>query len=699
MMPHMNYPGKLTPQQLGTDLRMLSSSIARELYLAIQKLAAYPPSHPTRREAVVWVFLLLKDWLKFKHCFQLETDGENLWTEHVILERDSFVKSLAHLFKRNQVRKVRFYDWVREDELHFFIDHVNSLREPLATRLCQQGITSIEVSSWLYGKRQPKAGMPKEDGNSFTVRELAKDELKRNPSIALEIVLDRFEKMEAKSAFRKEVLCAVTEEVFGCFSSDLICRLTREKLRGNISTRQFEGLMQQIDKHPQAKALRFDLGENLKGTEFDEGVHKLYFEGFASDVLENSLERMSSEDFRFSLSALLGRGKDDKLRSILDNLIGQLLKCDISSRRRSLNLIKSAADLLIDHAALFSYLNRTLLDSWRGQKGTFEILDVLCFLAEKLLVHQSYLDFGTILDYLKEKILEEPLAYRKEVLQKTLDRLTSSEVINTLIADMSRMEDGKAFEIARCLESINNNEVMEKLSRMLNHPQSIKRVICLRILARMGDQGIEPISRLFEEWGLSASAKKKSLDPENKIRIYEVAEALAGSRSQGAAKLLERILGVEDTQIKLKMISVLKNSDVPQVFSLLRVLAFDAQPQIRRKTIDALRGKVWHGDLEWLKALYFDDHRNLKELIDVIAELRSQEAEDFLASLLTVDKRLRREPAAQIRILEVLSKREGGPAREEVWRLKQRLNAGPTSSLRRLVLKRKVNQLIRQATE
>ncbi|MCJ7508490.1 MAG: HEAT repeat domain-containing protein [candidate division Zixibacteria bacterium] len=694
----------LTPDQLKTDLRQLSLNIVREMYLASQKLLAYSISHPAREKTVNSAFLHLRNWLQFKFYYQIETDGKTLWTEKIMLEDNYFVRSFVSLLWKHHLKEVKFYDWITPEELSLFIDSLNPFeREPLLC-LSQHNITSIEINPLI---QRSSRFVAEPLGEKYTVENLAQEELERNPSTIIKIALDRFDQGKVVTNFRKEVLYSVAGKVFAGLSPSLICQLVEQELKTNGFSPELAKFMQLVNEHPQRELLLIDLDRTFRRAKLPLQDYATYFEKYCSYppgesneyLLKDQITIESEDDFLLFLSDLLKAGEYNKFRLILDGLIEQLTSKSITTRSKSLSLVKSATPLLMADQTLVSYLNGSLIEVWDEQKQTFEILDALCFLAESSLVHQLYSDFKLILDFLKRKTVEETSPYKQEVFRKALIRLTGTEVVNRLIGDMNKSDGGKLFEIGECLRCISTREVAERLSRMTNHPHPARRVMSLGILAEMGNEGKTFVSQLLTGKEIASELEKERIGPKNRVRIFEIIEVLSRAKKKEGIELLRKLCQSRDTEVRLKIASGLKDSYDPKVLTLLRGLAVDTEPQVRLEAIRSLKNKVSSRDLEWLKAIYFEEDKNLEELICVIANLNSEDGDRFLFQALTQDKRLRKHPHCQIRILEVLSKRGKILPKEQTRKLKYELERKSLFPFKKLILRRRVNQLILQLYE
>jgi hypothetical protein len=261
---------------------------------------------------------------------------------------------------------------------------------------------------------------------------------------------------------------------------------------------------------------------------------------------------------------------------------------------------------------------------------------------------------------------------------------------------MSKAENGKLFEIAECLKLINTIEVAERLSRMINHPQSAKRIISLKILVQMGQQGMEYIYKALFDEGLILNPKQKNLNQLAKTRILEIVGILKYAKNEKGLELLEELCEIGNTEIRLKIASELRQFDSRRAVGLLKRLAVDAEAEIRREAIKSLKLKVCAEDMEWLKAIYFEDDYNLEQLAAIMAGLECKEANKFLCEILTQDKRLEKDLMAKIHILEVLSKKGRIVPQGKMLNLKYEMTSKPHFGLRKLVLKKKVEEIVGQ---
>ncbi|HEX9917107.1 MAG TPA: HEAT repeat domain-containing protein [candidate division Zixibacteria bacterium] len=694
----------LTPDQLKTDLRQLGLGIVREMYLASQKLLAYSISHPAREKAVNSAFLHLRNWLQFKFYYQIETDGRALWTEKIRLEDNYFVRSFVSLLRKHHLEEVKFYDWITPVELSYFIDSLSHFQKDPLSRLLQHNITSIEINP-LIQRSSRFVAEPRGDG--YTVESLAQEELKGNPSTIIKIALDRFDQGEVVTNFRKEVLCSVAGKVFAGLSPSLTCQLIEQELKANGSLAKFEKLIQLANEHPQRELLLTELDRSLRRAKLPSQDYATYFETYCSYppgksneyLLKDQIIIESEDDFLSFVSDLLKAGEYSKLRLILDGLIEQLTSKSITTRSKSLSLVKSATPMLMTDQTLVSYLNGSLIEVWDEQKQTFEILDALCFVAETSLIHQLYSDFRLILDFLKGKTKEEASPYKQEVFRKALVRLTGTEVVNKLIGDMNKSDGGELFEIGECLKCINTKEAAERLSRMINHPHPARRVMSLGILAEMENGGKTFVSQLLADEEIASELEKERIGPKNRVRIFEIIEVLSRAKKKEGIELLRKLCQFRDAEVRLKIASGLKGSYNPEALILLRGLAVDLEVQVRLEAIRSLKNKVSSRDLEWLKAIYFEEDKNLEELICVIANLKFEDGDRFLFQALTQDKRLRKHPHCQIRILEVLSKRGRIVSKEQTRKLKYEWERKSLFPFKKLILRRRVNQLILELYE
>lgn len=657
----MNSP-EISLKEEELDIKAVSLDILRQLYSASKKLLLYPLGHPITNETLKKPLEWLNGIFRFKNTFVIQTFGERLLAEGLLLDETVFVKGFLLDLKKHNIKSVEFSADLALGDLYHFLNKLLEPRSPtddyFQKFLDSKGVKTITINSLnpltLYNFDETVINSPKA---KFLLHERVKELIFTNPGILLfyyqgklknddqiayklgvdlrltflansfssvlsempeETVLDVFKQFIYSTNWLGEIPNA---EVF-----DGVRRLWKDYSRKNDNVSvllSVYDLFKSVGATPEILDFVFDKGAmaRLKAIRDAEEII-----GFlkSSQAREVDFDHLKRTVFKLAI---------ENHNSSLEQLLEQLLACltvrHTDTRQRGLRLTIKAVDTLADGSfwELYNGLIKGTLQMALKPKSGSEIVELVARIAEKSASLCRWEEFKICIQTLKN-IAQESSENKEKLANDRLAELGDSPVIVDILVDAVITGKGGS-ELYEAISSIASKKVASSLVEKIDSSAKAVRARVIKALIGMGKVIGPEITRILA----SIVGDGEKTDDETWYRMRNIMRVIGHIKYIEALPYFEVLTGWRQKRIKLEAVSACEAMESPATGAILSKLALDSDNEVRKAAVVAM-GMSGHPDMVKYLRMLFDDERSARVLlIAALGRIGGSHVRDILIDL------------------------------------------------------------------
>lgn len=644
------------------DIKSVSLDILRQLYSASRKLLLYPLGHPITDETLKKPLERLNDIFRFKITFVIQTFGERLLAEGLLLDETVFVNGFLFDLKKHNIKSVKFSADLVLGDLYHFLSKLLEAKSPtddyFQKFLDSKGVKTIAVNDpnllTLYNFDEAVIGSPKA---RFLLYDRVRELIFANPDVLVfyyqgmlrnddqvaqklgvdlrltflancfsstvseipeKTILDVFKQFIFSSNWLGEI--PNTEVLEG------ICRLWKDytKKSDNVSILlSVYGLFKSVGATPEVLESVFDKDAlmRLKAVRDAEEITSLLK---SSQVREIDFNHLKKTVFRLAVENYI-----NPLKQLLLQLLACLTVEDIDTRQRGLRLTIRAVDTLADGSfwEMFNNFIRQVLQMALSPKSGSEIVELVARIAERSASTYRWEELKICVQTLKS-IARESSEYKKKLANARLVELGDSPVIIDILVDAVITAKGGS-ELYEAISSITSQKVASSLVEKIDSSDKAVRARVIKALVGMGRVIGSEITRILAS--IVGSGEQDNDDIWYRMR--NIMRVIGRIKYIEALPYFEVLTNWRQKRIKLEVISACEAMESPATGAILSKLAVDSDGEVRKAAVVAI-GMSGHPDMvKYLRALFNDGRSDRVLLIAALGRIGGSYARDTIIDL------------------------------------------------------------------
>jgi HEAT repeat protein len=269
--------------------------------------------------------------------------------------------------------------------------------------------------------------------------------------------------------------------------------------------------------------------------------------------------------------------------------------------------------------------------------------------------------------------LHDEVSYSEEVRDVAKDFLKEVSEESTLTILTNQLKDLRALQntriIEEILESLDKDQVAQKLSEIFTVDHRPTRISSLRVLSKLGQSSISALGSLLSDINVFGREEKTQLlIDEHWYKVRNAIYVLGSIPDPSSVEILVKLNSDPDPRVRLEVIKALEKIGEERSVDALLTFLKDKDEEVRKSAIGSLSVA---GDRRSLKSLIDHFHHNRKDKMVSLAAIgkivlriqgSGEEAMGFLLKLLSEEnsgvKDLSRRQKEEIKIttLNILGK-------------------------------------------
>ncbi len=657
----MNSP-EITLKEEELDIKAVSLDILRQLYSASKKLLLYPLGHPITNETLKKPLEWLNDIFRFKNTFVIQTFGERLLAEGLLLDETVFVKGLSLDLKKHNIKSVEFSANLALGDLYHFLNKLLEPRSPtndyFQRYLDSKGVRTIKINGLnplpLYNFDETVIGSPRA---KYFLHKRVKELILANPDVLFSYYFGKLKNddqvahklgVDLRLPFLansfSSVLSEMPEEaildVFKqfIFSSnwlgeipdvkvlESIRHLWKDYSRRNNNVRvllSVYNLFKSVGATPEILDLVFDKGAlaRLKAIRDAEEII-----GFlkSSQAREVDFDYLKRTVFKLAVENHL-----DALEQLLEQLLSCLDVKHTDTRQRGLRLTIKAVETLADGSfwEMFNGLVKGVVKMALKLESNPEIVELVGWIANKSVSLHRWDELKICIQTLKN-IARKSSRDKKKLADDRLAELGDSSIIVDILVDAVVTGKGDS-ELYESISSIASQKIALSLIEKIDSSDKTVRARVIKALIGMGKSIGPEVTRILA----NIIGEGEKTDDETWYRMRNIMRVIGHIKYIEALPYFEVISGWRQKRIKLEVISACEAMESPATGAILSRLAVDSDDEVRKAAVVAM-GMSGHPDMVKYLRILFDDERSARVLLIVaLGRIGGSYARDILIDL------------------------------------------------------------------
>lgn len=640
---------------LKINLKELSESILRELYLAEKKLSFYTRNHPAIERTLEKPFSYLNSYFQIKNSLVIRVEGKKIWASGILVSDSIATRALISDFSVFNLQNVVFLPQVTVAELYAFLNRLqekiapNKLNLDLSRYLKEQNVNSILVN----GKVGEELNFQSFSGQDFSEPEkdkyqaerILKKVLKSNPDIMAEMAWHSFNQtLKLSPDFRLEAYVRVLPAALNESDEQILFGSLFKKIEANlknISEQNLRGFKILLKMFPDPTKKEHLIGR-LKNLFFTLNLPQQIFESVLDEtskikvkVYEKSEELLESlksarieksqlKEWPELFHKLIQLRQSEKLKSLILALVSGLVSGQEIFRQNCYTVLQNLIDILSrSPEEEVSYHLKDLLTT-KAEKE--EIKQLLLYWAQRCLETRDYAGLAELAEKLENKTPE------------IRTYLNQPEQLNQIIEELKRSPQQK-WAFKRILKFIGTSEVAAKLMELFTHPDRNLRQVALSVLTELGPISATVFARMFmDQKNWQRNSDKITLTAPSWYKIRNILHLWGRINFFDSWEILEQKLADPDPKVRREIAKTLEKIGGERSIALLSLLVNDRSVSVRKTAILGLGLIGTEKEIPVLKSLFQKDALWGLAVIYAIKNIGGKEAKKFFLEILDTEK-------------------------------------------------------------
>ncbi len=640
---------------LKINLKELSESILRELYLAEKKLSFYTKNHPAIERTLEKPFSYLNSYFQIKNSLFIRVEGKKIWASGILVSDSIATRALISDFSVFNLQSLVILPQVTITELYTFLNRLqekiapNKFNLDLSRYLKDQNVNTILVNNpvgeelnFLASEAQDS---PEPEKDKYQAERIIKKVLKSDPDLMAEMAWHSFNQtLKLSPDFRLEAYLRVLPAALNELDEQLLFGSLSKKIEANlknISEQNLRGFKMLLKMFPDPTKKEHLIGR-LKSLFFTLNLPQQTFESVLDEtskikikVYEKSEELLESlKSARIEKNQLpewpelfhkfIGLRQSEKLKSLILALTSGLVSGQEIFRQNCYTVLQNLIEILSQSPEEeVSYHLKDLLATKAEQE---EISRLLLYWTQKCLQTRDYSGLAELAEKLENKTPE------------IRDYLNRPEQLNQITEDLKKSPQQK-WAFKKILKFIGTAEVVTKLTGLFTHPDRNLRQVSLSVLTELGPISARVFARMFmdqENW--QRGSDKISLTVPSWYKIRNILHLWGGINFFDSWEILEQKLTDPDPKLRREIAKTLEKIGGERSIALLSLLINDKSVQVRKTAILGLGLIGTEKQIPVLKALFRKDTPWGLAVIYAIKNIGGKEAKKFFLEILDKEK-------------------------------------------------------------
>lgn len=322
-----------------------------------------------------------------------------------------------------------------------------------------------------------------------------------------------------------------------------------------------------------------------------------------SEIIVNTLKysdpsQVDPTDLRKTIFKLAAVGQRDYLNDLLDQLIRSLSSATNELRQKALHLVATAGEVLVTGGFYDDYnsLCREAVRLALLPTETLEPIELTIEFAWQAIKERRWQELKFLVRTLKG--IRDDRSHpdsKRNLASRKLTEISESSLLADTVSSM--MENGPSEDTGEFFEALGNlgsRDIIRTLSDKIAHPDINIRSRVIKLLVNMKNESAEILSQMLGEW--VAKYEGKAIDDQHWYYLRNILRILRDVQAEEALPYLEIMTGWSDFRLKLEIIKTLEGMRAEDAGKLLEKLSGDQDPEIRKAAIIAM-GLTGHPDM------------------------------------------------------------------------------------------------------
>ncbi len=640
---------------LKTNLKELSESILRELYLAEKKLSFYTRNHPAIERTLEKPFSYLNSYFQIKNSLVIRLEGKKIWASGILVSDSIATRALISDFSVFNLQNVVFLPQVTVSELYIFLNRLqekiapNKLNLDLSRYLKEQNVSSILVNGKVGEELNPTVYQTQDyaepEKDKYQAERIIKKVLLANPDLMAEMAWHSFKPtLKLSPDFRLETYLKVLPMVLSEIDEQMVYASLSKKIESNLKTiseenlRGFKLLLKMFPdpgkkEHliGRLKSLFFTL--NLPARIFESVLDetskikiKVYekSEELLEGLKSSRIDKNQLAEWPELFHKFIGLRQSEKLKSLILALVSGLVSGQEIFRQNCYTVLQNLIDILSQSPEEeVSYHLKDLLSTKAEQK---EISQLLLYWTQKCLQTRDYSGLAELAEKLENKTPE------------IREYLNQPDNLNQITEDLKKSPQQK-WAFKKILKFIGTAEVVTKLTGLFTHPDRNLRQVSLSVLTELGPISAQVFSRMFmDQKNWQRGSDKISLTVPSWYKIRNILHLWGRINFFDSWEILEQKLNDSDPKVRREIAKTLEKIGGERSILLLSGLINDRSVSVRKTAILGLGLIGTEKEIPALKKLFQKDAAWGLAVIYAIKNIGGEEAKKFFLEILDKEK-------------------------------------------------------------
>lgn len=640
---------------LKINLKELSESILRELYLAEKKLSFYTRNHPAIERTLEKPFGYLNSYFQIKNSLVIRVEGKKIWASGILVSDSIATRALISDFSVFNLQNVVLLPQVTISELYIFLNRLqekiapNKLNLDLSRYLKEQNINTILVNSKI-GEELNFQGYPTQDFSQlekdrYQAERIIRKVLLRNPDLMVEMAWHSFNQtLKLSPDFRLEAYLKVLPSVLNEIDEQMVYASLSQKIEANLKTvteQNLRGIKLLLKMFPDPGKKEHLIG-HLKSLFFTLNLPAPIFESVLDEtskikvkVYEKSeelLESLKSTKMEKNQLAewpelffkFIRLRQSEKLKSLILALVSGLISDDRIFRRNCFTVLQNFIDILSQNPEEEgSYHLKDLLTTNAEQE---EVSQLLLFWTQKCLETRDYAGLAELVKKLENKA------------PSISDFLNQPANLNQITADLKKSPQQK-WTFKKILKFIGTSEVVAKLTGLFTHPDRNLRQVSLSVLTELGPISARVFARMFmDQKNWQRSSDRITLTSSSWYMIRNILHLWGRINFFDAWEILEQKLSDPDFKVRREIAKTLEKIGGERSIQILSRLINDKTVSVKKTAILGLGLIGSEKEIPVLKRLFQKDAPWGLAVVYAIKNIGGEEAKRFFLEILDKEK-------------------------------------------------------------
>ncbi len=665
-------------EEIKTATGHLEINILKEIGAAVKRLGMYPAEHPAAIKATEKPFLTLQETFEETDHLTISQVADKIIVNGKSVAGDLLPERLKEEFQEQSINSLTFFNTLTKEEfgkfLNFFVKPLDKKvpKKSLTEFLDQNKIISIQVNELRYELvSEDEVVVKSEVLEEADLKAQISKIIKENPDLVRDVLLNKPLERESydqrfgsgvnldqlTQGIHEQLKELSDDEVLALLASGLELTLqksTHEDKKSLIdeAVKLVHQLLQDREKEkllPQVKKIlsgRGVLEEKYFDFIFDEKWLKTQT---VLDELIKLIDKLGKEEVDFERFMFLVHrvidSDEEKIRLYaLDKLLSNLDSENSETRRLSVLALKDILSRLISGKmeVEFVYLRDRLYDKIKDQLLSAHIFkdftDLVKIVFFEMIRREEFDEAkGMISEYNARLSLE--VSYPEEVKEISRGFLKEVSDESTLSLLTNQLKEGRPLRNAKIieeiLESLDKDNVAEKLLEIFTVDDRATRISSLRLLSKLGRSSIVALSDLLSNINAFSREETQLLVDEHWYKVRNAIYVLGNIPDSFSVEVLTKLNTDPDPRVRLEIIKALEKIGREESVDALLAFLKDRDDQVRKNAINSLSIV---GDKRCLKSLIDHFHHNRKDKIfalSAIGKIGGPETEEFLLKLLS----------------------------------------------------------------